>query len=83
MLFVYDRSVNADYHMRTVGLPLDVWWFDESGQLLGSTQMSPCPDGECISYPSPGPIMWALETASGEYAFEARARLELPEESPG
>lgn len=78
MLFVYEDARTAEYHMRTVGFPLDLWWFDEDGQLLGSTQMVPCPDGECVGYPSPGPIMWALETPAGEWEFTRGSRLRLP-----
>jgi uncharacterized membrane protein (UPF0127 family) len=76
MLFVFDVAREASFHMRTVGLDLDIWWFDANGSLLGSTLMVTCPDGRCVSYPSPGAIMWALETPSGAYGFSAGAKLE-------
>lgn len=66
MLFVFDEPTSTSFHMRTVGLPLDVWWFDAEGRLIGSAQMETCPVEECVSYPTPGPISWALETPADE-----------------
>jgi uncharacterized membrane protein (UPF0127 family) len=78
MLFVYDEPRVATFHMRTVGFPLDIWWFDADGELLGSAQMETCPDGECTSYGSPGPIMWAGETPRGDLALSPGTKLRFP-----
>jgi uncharacterized membrane protein (UPF0127 family) len=77
MLFVFDVAREASFHMRTVGLDLDIWWFDEEGSLIGSTMMVTCPDGPCVSYPSPGEIMWALETPHHAYDFTPGQVLEF------
>lgn len=69
MLFVFDVAREASFHMRTVGFDLDIWWFDEEGSLVGSTRMVACPDGRCVSYRSPGKIMWALETPAEDWTF--------------
>ena len=78
MLFVFELPKTASFHMRTVGFDLDIWWFDEDGSLLGSTEMVTCPDIECVNYPSPGRVKWALETAHASYAFTPGQTLELP-----
>jgi uncharacterized membrane protein (UPF0127 family) len=79
MLFVYDIPVRAVFGMENVRFPLDIWWFDADGNLLGSAGMNTCLDGDCLDYGSPGPIMWALETAAGEYSFAPGATLSLEE----
>lgn len=77
MLFVFEEARRASFHMRAVELDLDIWWFDERGALLGSTEMVTCLEGSCVSYPSPGEIMWALETSAGDYGFEVGVGLEF------
>lgn len=69
MLFVYDQPRSATFHMLATPMPLDAWWFDEDGHLLGRTQMDPCPEEPCTDYGSPGPVMWVLETPHAEYEF--------------
>ena len=51
--------------MRDTLIPLDLWWFDADGRLLGSTEMEPCPSEPCPDYGSPGEVGWALETPAG------------------
>lgn len=75
MLFVFDEPTSTSFHMRTVGLPLDVWWFDAGGRLMGSAEMATCQIDECISYPTPGPIAWALETPAGDVSLSPGALL--------
>jgi hypothetical protein len=70
MLFVFEETRPATFGMGDTLVPLDIWWFDAEGVLLGGTEMSPCPDDPCVSYASPAPIMWALETPAGEYELE-------------
>lgn len=77
MLFVFDEPTETAFHMRTVGFPLDIWWFDGAGQLINSTQMETCPDDDCPSYPTPGPVSWALETPAGDVVLEPGAALSV------
>lgn len=65
MLFVWETPTPAVFVMEDTLIPLDVWFFDEEGRLVGADQMSPCLDGPCARYPSPGPVRWALETPLG------------------
>jgi uncharacterized protein len=78
MLFVFGEERSATFGMKDTLIPLDIWWFDGDGRLLGSTTMEPCPGSSCPSYPSPGEVSWALETPAGEWRFDADALLTLP-----
>ena len=66
MLFVFEAPRPAGFHMRNTLMELDIWWFDSSGDLLGSTEMEPCPSEPCPNYGSPGEVAWALETPAGQ-----------------
>lgn len=75
MLFVFGEPRPATFGMRDTLIPLDIWWFDAEGVLLGSTRMEPCPTAPCPSYGSPGPISWALETPADEIDLTVGDRL--------
>jgi len=75
MLFSWSEPSSTSFHMRDVGFPLDVWFFDVDGSLIGSARMETCLDGACSSYATPGPVMWALETPAGVFSFAPGAIL--------
>ena len=75
MLFWYPSPRGASFTMRDTLIPLDIWWFDDDGVLIGSDEMEPCPETPCESYPSPGSISWALETEQGRFDFTLGDRL--------
>ncbi len=81
MLFSYATPRPAAYHMLDTLIPLDIWWFDESGRLVGRDEMTPCPQEPCVSYGSPGPVSWVLETPAGVVELEPGDELEV--RSPG
>lgn len=66
MLFDFGDPTTTSFGMRDTLIPLDIWWFDGEGRLLGSTRMEPCASEPCPTYGSPGEIAWALETPAGE-----------------
>ena len=66
MLFSWAAPVSASFGMRDTLMPLDIWWFDPDGILVGSSRMEPCVDETCASYGSPGTVAWALETPAGQ-----------------
>ena len=70
MLFVFEVPRPASFHMLNTPMPLDIWWFDEAGVLIGSDEMEPCRTETCPSYASPGIVAWALETPLGAYDFQ-------------
>lgn len=69
MLFVYDVPARVNYVMLDVPIPLDVWFFDPEGVLIGTAEMTPCAAEPCPLYPSPGEVSWVLETAGGAFRF--------------
>jgi hypothetical protein len=69
MLFAFGDPTTATFGMRDTLIPLEIWWFDGEGRILGSTRMEPCFATPCTGYASPGEIAWALETPSGEVHF--------------
>jgi len=75
MLFVYEEPQSTSFHMLNTPMALDVWWFDAEGLLIGTTSMKPCPVEPCLSYASPGSVMWVLETPVGDYEFTPGAQL--------
>jgi uncharacterized membrane protein (UPF0127 family) len=71
MLFVFPTAGSVSFYMLETLIPLDIWWFGADGSLLGGTAMEPCPARPCVSYRSPGPVRWTLETPQGRYELEA------------
>lgn len=78
MVFVFDPARTATFGMRDTLIPLDIWWFDADGALVGSTEMQPCAETVCVSYGSPGEVGWALETPLGEWEFAMGEVLIVP-----
>jgi uncharacterized membrane protein (UPF0127 family) len=75
MLFEWESGARRFFNMADTLIPLDIWWFDLDGVLIGSTKMEPCLAPACPSYPSPGDVSRALETPAGEYDFPVGAVL--------
>jgi len=75
MLFVWDAPTETAFVMEDTLIPLDVWFFDAEGVLIGSHEMTPCTADPCPGYPTPGAVSWALETPQGGQAFEIGDRL--------
>ncbi len=75
MLFEFESPRSVTFTMKDTTIPLDIWWFDEEGLVIGSTVMDPCQEEPCVNYRSPAEIAWALETPLGEFVFEPGDRL--------
>jgi hypothetical protein len=75
MLFVFDTPRTPVFVMEDTLLPLDVWFFDEGGVLIGTEEMAPCDAEPCTRYPGPESVQWALETPLGDHEFEPGAVL--------
>ncbi len=61
MLFVFDPPRPVAFWMKDTPVPLHVGYFDADGKLFQVESMNVCPDGNCPTYPSSGPVRWALE----------------------
>jgi uncharacterized membrane protein (UPF0127 family) len=79
MLFVYRTPARVRYGMLDTPIPLDIWFFDVSGTLIGTSEMEPCPESPCPAYASPGEIGWVLETPLGEQEFTTFATISTVE----
>lgn len=75
MLFVFFSPSEARFTMADTLMPLDIWWFDGDGVLVGSTRMVPCTERPCATYPSPEAILFALETPAGSVTLSEGATL--------
>jgi hypothetical protein len=69
MWFIHDGVGPVSYTMQQTLIPLDIWFIDGEGVIVGTTEMEPCPDDPCPSYPSSEPVLWVLETELGRYDF--------------
>lgn len=81
MLFVFEVPRAPTFGMRDTLIPLDIWWFDADGILVGSTEMEPCTTASCPSYGAPGDVGWALETPLGELELSPGDQLTVPDGS--
>jgi uncharacterized protein len=70
MLFVFPEPTTPNFIMSGTIIPLEVWFFDPEGSLIGSHEMTPCSADPCPLYPAPGPVGWALETPLGSRDFQ-------------
>lgn len=69
MLFIHDTEGPVTYGMRDTLIPLDIWFIDGGGIIVGTSEMEPCASEPCPSYPSPEPVLHVLETELGRYDF--------------
>ena len=64
MLFVWDRAALRNFWMRNTYIPLDILFFDSSGELLHiASNSTPLSDTQI---PSLFPALYVLEIAAGE-----------------
>jgi uncharacterized membrane protein (UPF0127 family) len=54
--------------MDGVRFPLDIAWFSEAGDLVGTAAMALCPDDPCPTYAAPGRYRWAIEAPPGAFS---------------
>lgn len=72
MLFDFDADIDPAavvFVMDGVAFPLDIAWFADSGELVGTASMAVCPAKPCPTFAAPGPYRWAVEAPPG--AFDA------------
>lgn len=71
MLFDFDQDIDPAavvFVMDGVAFPLDIAWFTDSGELVGTASMAVCPAKPCPTYAAPGPYRWAVEAPPGAFA---------------
>lgn len=75
MLFGWDTPTDAVFVMEDTLIPLDLWFFDAEGFMIGSHEMTPCSADPCPRYPAPAPVTWAMETPAGDLVIEEGDRI--------
>ncbi len=68
MLFVHDTVATVSYTMEDTVLPLDMWFIDNNGVIVATSEAQPC-EASCESYVSSQPVAYVLETELGEFHF--------------
>lgn len=74
MLFVFGEPTEAIFSMEDTLIPLDIWFIDADGRLVGAAEMELCGVGPCTDFASPGEVIWVLETPSGAFDFDSSHR---------
>jgi uncharacterized membrane protein (UPF0127 family) len=67
MLFVYRSEGPVSHWMKDTLIPLDIAFFDRSGDFVSKTTMQPCLADPCETYPSEGPALYAVEAREGVF----------------
>jgi uncharacterized membrane protein (UPF0127 family) len=70
MLFVFPEPSTPSFVMLGALIPLDLWFFDKHGRMVGSATMEPCAEEPCPRYSPPVEVVWALETPSAVRNYE-------------
>ena len=65
MVFAWSEPRAVSFWMKNTLIPLDIGFFDPEGVLFQVTSMTPCAADPCPTYPSTGPVRYALETLPG------------------
>jgi uncharacterized protein len=77
MIFVFEQPRAVKFTMRNTLISLDIWFFDASGNLIGTHEMQPCVTDPCQVYESVGEVAIALETPLGAFDFALGDHVDL------
>ena len=80
MAFVWDEPVQSTFWMKDTLIPLTVAFVDDSGRVIGTRDMQPCPEEPCPSYGVDEPYVLAVEANLGwfeEHGIRPGDRAEL------
>lgn len=82
MVFVWDVPTDGGFWMKHTLIPLTIFWFDDSGAVVATAEMTPCPPDEtdCPKWKPSARYTMALEVPTaiaGELGFTSVTTLEL------
>ncbi len=67
MVFLWEAPHQGSFHMLNTLIPLDIAFWDEDGQIVGTEQMQPCEtEPPCPTYGPEQPYIGAVELNEGE-----------------
>lgn len=78
MMFEFESERAVSFTMRNTLIPLDIYFFDSEGEAVGKLEMVPCESEPCPSYPSDGPVRYALEVPAGHLNVGSAPELVIP-----
>ena len=67
MLFVFEAERTGAFWMKNTLIPLDIGFFDDSGDLVGVLRMVPCEADPCRRYDVGTSYRYALEVPAGVF----------------
>lgn len=65
MLFAFPEPQMLKFWMKNTKLPLDIFFFDDTGSFVSYAAMEPCEEDPCPTYQSAALSSFALETNKG------------------
>jgi uncharacterized membrane protein (UPF0127 family) len=66
MVFTFEQTTEAQFHMLNTLIPLSIAFFDANGDFVSALDMLPCIQGtECENYAATGPYKTAIEVTQG------------------
>jgi uncharacterized protein len=65
MLFAFTEPQIVKFWMKNTKLPLDIFFFDNTGSFVSYAAMEPCLEDPCTTYSSAALSSFALETNTG------------------
>jgi uncharacterized membrane protein (UPF0127 family) len=68
MLFVFEQSQVLSFWMKDTLIPLDIAFFDDQGDVVSTTTMTPCAADPCPRYSSELPALFAVEVPAGDFS---------------
>ena len=68
MLFAWEEEVSTGFWMKDTLMPLDLYFYSATGELVDQVSMVPCFEADCQMYVSDVLFRWVLETPAGNLA---------------
>ncbi len=65
MLFVYEEPSTGTFWMKDTLIPLSIAFWGDDGRIHTISEMEPCEEDPCATYPADEPYTYALEMNAG------------------
>lgn len=78
MVFVFDQDSSGGFWMKNTLIPLDIAFFDGSGEFVDGFVMEPCTTADCPTYRPSGSYRFALEMPAGDMPSDPKVLVFAP-----